>query len=106
MKKLIPILLILISLQISVPAQTIKLIPPADKNLHFTLSAGLTSVFYLAAYNYTGSQKLATIISFAAMTVLSFTKEFMDSQFSWGDMAGWGAMVGVITITIRISKSG
>jgi hypothetical protein len=64
----------------------------------------------LAVYNYTGNQKLATIVSFFVVSGLGIAKELLDKQFSWGDiaadMAGWGAMVGVITITIKISKSG
>ena len=86
----------------------IKLIPAPDKNLHFTLSAGLTSLFFLSVYNYTGNKKLATIVSFAAVGMLGVTKELTDSQFSWediaADIAGWGAMTGIITITININK--
>ena len=105
MKKLFTILLLIFALN---SQAQIKLIPAPDKNLHFTLSAGLTSLFYLSVYNYTGNKKLATVVSFVAISTLGLTKELTDKQFDWkdigADIAGWGAMVGIITITININK--
>ena len=108
MKKLIFILLIFFACQ---SQAQIKLIPPADKNLHFTVSAGLSSIFFLAVYNYTGNEKLATWVSLGAVGILAITKELIDSKttgFSGADlaydMAGWGAVIGGFRIVININN--
>ena len=107
MKKLIIILLLLIAFQTESQSQ-VQLIPQYDKTLHFIGGAAIGYIFFLAVYNFTGNKKIATWVSLGVGSILFFTKEFTDSEFSWGDIgydyAGLGAVVGGFRITININN--